>query len=122
MCAGQLEFSAGGWIFGWKGKPCLAQSFIASSRCYNGQHGFFFFLRLGGNQFFSIATSVPKHFFFCYCYSYIYYESHLMGLDGMKTFNKIGHFRRVMFAHLSTWIPVYLMARGFRFLICKNIL
>lgn len=24
----------------------------------------FFFLRLGGNQIFSIATSVPKHFFF----------------------------------------------------------
>lgn len=71
---------------------------------------------------FSIATSVPKHFFFCYCYSYIYYESHLMGLDGIKALNKIGHFRRVMFAHLSTCILVYLMARGFRFLICKNIL
>lgn len=40
----------------------------------------------------------------------------------MEAFNKIGHFRRVMFAHLSTWIPVFLMARGFRFLICKNIL
>jgi hypothetical protein len=40
--AGQLEFSAGRWIFGWKAKPYLAQPFIASSRCYNGQHEFSF--------------------------------------------------------------------------------
>lgn len=54
--AGQLEFSAGGWIFGWKGKPCLAQPFIASSRCYNGQHGFFFFFDAGRKP----------NFFYCY--------------------------------------------------------
>lgn len=111
-----------GYLDGRASLAWLSPSLQAAGVIMGSMDFLFFEAGRKPNFFLLLLLYQNTFFFFCYCYSYIYYESHLMGLDGIKAFNKIGHFRRVMFAHLSTWILVYLMARGFRFLICKNIL
>lgn len=51
------------WIFGWKGMSCLAWAFIVSSRCYNGQPGYFFFERLERKPDFCHCYFCSKTFF-----------------------------------------------------------